>query len=76
MKKKAIFGGIAVFAIAVAIAMNINMAKSNNLSRVSLTNAEALAQYEIYLALCTCEQYYDCCGSPVGGRILSGSCGK
>ena len=46
MKKK-IFGGIAVLAIAAVAALNLNFnTQSNDFSVVSLTNVEALAQYE------------------------------
>ena len=46
MKTK-IFGGIAVLAIAAAIAFNVNLStKSNGLSDISLANVEALAQDE------------------------------
>jgi len=44
MKHK-IFGGIAVLAIAAAIAFNVTLSKqSNGLSNVSLANVEALAE--------------------------------
>ena len=47
MKKK-IFGGIAIVAIAVAVALNVNMVnkKSDNASLLALANVEALAEGE------------------------------
>jgi hypothetical protein len=42
MKKK-IFGGIAFAAVALAIAFNLNISKSNNLSLLSMNSIEALA---------------------------------
>ena len=48
MKTK-IFGGIAIVAIAVAVALNVNMVnkKSDKASLLALANVEALAQGEI-----------------------------
>jgi hypothetical protein len=42
MKKK-IFGGIAFAAVALAVAFNLNISKSNNLSLLSMNSIEALA---------------------------------
>ena len=46
--KKQIFGGIAIVAIAVAVALNVNMVnkKSDKTSLLALANVEALAQNE------------------------------
>ena len=47
MKKK-IFGGIAVIAIAAAMALNLNFSTNNNkLSNISLANIEALARTDV-----------------------------
>ncbi|MDR1553790.1 MAG: NVEALA domain-containing protein [Prevotellaceae bacterium] len=45
MKKRYIFGGIAVLVIAIAIGINVNLnsQKSNNLSVLSMANIEVLA---------------------------------
>ena len=54
MKKKVI-GGIAVAAIALTIALNVNFsAKNNYFSDISLANVEALAQGEITVGPCYC----------------------
>ena len=48
MKKK-LLAGIAVLTIALTMALKVNLnAKNNNLSDISLANAEALAQAEIW----------------------------
>ena len=53
--KKTILGTIAVAAIAVTMALNVNFnAKNNNLSDISLANMEALAQGEITVGPCFC----------------------
>ena len=55
MNKK-IIGGIAVIAIALAMALNVNFsAKNNSLSDISLANVEALADYEIIVGPCFCK---------------------
>lgn len=47
---KKIIGGIAVAAIALTMALNMNFStKNNNLSNISLANVEALAQGEGYV---------------------------
>ena len=73
MKKK-ILGGIAVVAIAITMALNVNFsAKNNNLSDLTLANVEALAQIEI-IGDCfmseTCSTdntYIACCVMIIGG---------
>ena len=59
MKKK-IFGGIAIVAIAIAVALNVNMTnkKMDNTSLLALANIEALADGESSTS-------YDC----PGGRV-------
>ena len=56
--KKQIFGGIAIVAIAVAVALNVNMVnkKSDKTSLLALANVEALADPE------TSEEYTNATG--------------
>ena len=64
MKKK-IIGGIAALAFAIAITMNLNIAKSNtNMSDMMLANIEALAKPEVIAIIEVGFPCYDCtnCG--------------
>ena len=76
MKKK-IFGGIAVIAIAGAMALSVSLnAKNNNLSSISLANVEALANGEFDVALCTAEPLQLTCMwfCGIAGRYIAGNC--
>jgi len=59
MKKK-LFGGLAVLAVAVAAAWNVNFSsQANEMSEVALKNVEALASKDIVVAA------FYCSGTPV-----------
>jgi len=73
MNKK-IFGGIAIVAIAVAVAFNVTLSnqKQDKASLLALANVEALAQSEIIdyvigAMYCPCAGY--ACPHPYGGNI-------